>query len=88
MDGFKGHTKKYEEIKDVFREHNVEVIFSPSYSSDQVQPLGLLGFNLLNLTTNISNIEFLADISGKTKEVVRIINALEAVSASILVTKA
>lgn len=36
MDGFKGHSKAYEEIKDIFANKNVEVIFIPPHSSDQI----------------------------------------------------
>ena len=29
MDGFKGHAKAYEELKDIFEENNVKVVFIP-----------------------------------------------------------
>ena len=88
MDGFKGHYKAYEDIKNVFSENNVKVLFIPPHSSDQVQPLDLLGFNLLKLTKNKSHISFQSGTSDQTKEIVRIMNALESVSTSVLITKA
>ena len=88
MDGFKGHTKAYEENKELFKDKNVEVLFIPPHSSDQVQPLDLLGFNLLKLAKNKSNIAFQEGTSDQTKEIVRIMNALESVSTSVLITKA
>ena len=88
MDGFKGHTKAYEELKDIFAENNVKVIFIPAHSSDQIQPLDLLGFNLLKLAKNRSNISFEEGTSDQTREIVRIMNALQSVSTSVLITKA
>ena len=67
---------------------NVEVIFIPHHSSDQVQPLDLLGFNLLKLAKSKSNISFQEGTSEQTREIVRIMNALESVSTSVLITKA
>ena len=88
MNGFKGHTKAYKEIKEVFTENNVTVLFIPPHSSDQVQPLDLLGFNLLKLMKNKSKISFEEGTSQQTREIVSIIHALEATSTSVLVTKA
>jgi len=88
MDGFKGHTKAFENIKNTFTEKNVEVLFIPPHSSDQVQPLDLLGFNLLKLKKNKSHITFQEGTSDQTKEIVRIMNAVESVSTSVLITKA
>ena len=88
MDGFKGHSKAFEEIKDVFDSHNVKVIFIPPHSSDQCQPLDLLGFNLLKLIKNKSYISFEDGTSEQSREIIRIMNALESVSTSALITKA
>ena len=88
MDGFKGHTKAYEEIKDIFEKNNVKVIFIPPHSSDQIQPLDLLGFNLLKLAKNRFNISFEEGTADQTREIVRIMNALQSVSTSVLITKA
>ena len=88
MDGFKGHTKAYDEIKDIFEKNSVNVIFIPPHSSDQVQPLDLLGFNLLKLSKNKSSISFQEGTSEQTREIVRIMHALETASTSVLVTKA
>ena len=87
MDGFKGHTKVYENNKEIFMEKNIEVIFIPPHSSDQVQTLDLLGFNLLKLSKNKSQISFQEGTSEQTKEIVKIMNALESVSTSVLITK-
>jgi len=88
MDGFKGHTKAYEDIKEIFTENNVKVLFIPPHSSDQLQPLDLLGFNLLKLAKNKTQISFQENTSQQTKEIVRILNALEVSSTSTLVIKA
>ena len=88
MDGFKGYTKAYDEIKDIFEQNSVNVIFIPPHSSDQVQPLDLLGFNLLKLSKNKSSISFQEGTSEQTREIVRIMHALETASTSVLVTKA
>ena len=88
MDGFKGHTKAYDEIKDIFEENNVKVVFIPPHSSDQIQPLDLLGFNLLKLAKNRFNISFEEGTSDQSREIVRIMNALQSVSTSVLITKA
>ena len=88
MDGFKGHVKAYEDIKNIFEENNVKVIFIPPHSSDQVQPLDLLGFNLLKLAKNRFNISFDEGTSEQTREIVRIMNSLQAVSTSVMITKA
>jgi len=66
---------------------NIEVIFIPPHSSDQVQTLDLLGFNLLKLSKNKSQISFQEGTSEQTKEIVKIMNALESVSTSVLITK-
>lgn len=88
MDGFKGHTKVYEEIKDIFEENNVKVLFIPPHSSDQIQPLNLLGFSLLKLAKNMFNISFEEGTSNETREIMRIMNAHQSVSTSVLITKA
>lgn len=46
MDGFKGHTKAIDWMSDLLKEINLDVLYLPPHTSDQVQPLDLLGFNL------------------------------------------
>ena len=88
MDGFKGHTKAYEANKELFEKNNVKVLFIPPHSSDQVQPLDILGFNLLKLSKSKTSISFMESASDQTREIVRIMNALESISTSPIITKA
>ena len=64
------------------------MIFIPPHSSDQIQPLDLLGFNLLKLTKNRFSISFEEGTADQTREIVRIMNVLQSVSTSVLITKA
>jgi len=74
--------------KEIFIENNAQVLFILSHSSDQLQPHGLLGFNLLKLSKNKTQIAFQENTSQQTKEIVGILNALEVASTSTLVIKA
>jgi hypothetical protein len=59
--------KPLKKLKNFFEKNRVEVIFIPPHSSDQVQPLDLLGFNLLKLSKNKSYINFQKDTSDQTR---------------------
>lgn len=49
MDGFKGHKKSIETIDQLLKEFNITIFFIPPQSSDQVQPLDHVGFNVQKL---------------------------------------
>ena len=46
MDGFAGHDKSLGHLKPILEANNIEVLKIPEHSSNQVQPLDLIGFNL------------------------------------------
>lgn len=46
MDGFAGHEKAFQNLKNLFDEYKIKVIMIPPHYSDQVQPLDLFGLNL------------------------------------------
>ena len=58
MDGFKGHKKSIETIDQLLKEFNITIFFIPPHSSDQVQPLDHVGFNVQN-SFNLYDLESL-----------------------------
>ena len=77
MDGFKGHTKVYEDIK--------LILLNPSA---RVQPLDLLGFNMQKISKNKSQIAFQEEMPEQTKEIVKIMNIFKSISTLVIITKA
>ena len=80
MDGFKGHQKTVEGLKHILEENKIMIMWFPPHSSDQVQPLDLLGFNLQKFAS--SRVHRNKHYSAQTNAILRIIEGLQAVSTS------
>ena len=81
MDGFIAHHKCVEdpERAQILQNLNVEVLFIPPHSSDQVQPLDLLIFNLQKLWKSRITLE--KSYSYQTKQIIEAYNSLYMASA-------
>ena len=80
MDGFKGHQKAIEEIQSTLNEKKILIMWFPPHSSDQVQPLDLLGFNLQKFAS--SRVHRNKHYSAQTNAIIRIIDGLQEVTTA------
>lgn len=79
MDGFIAHHKCVEERQQILQANNIIVLFIPPHSSDQVQPLDLLIFNLQKLWKSRISLE--KSFSYQTKQIIETYNSLYMASA-------
>ena len=56
MDGFNSHDKSLDELEPMVNHFQVRILKIPEHSSNQVQPLDIVGFNLQKNRTKTFNV--------------------------------
>lgn len=86
MDGFRAHDKSLDELEPLVSHFQVRIQKIPEHSSNQVQPLDLIGFNLQKNRTKTFNI--IPFYSLQSNRILAILHGLDYIRTSYYITAA
>ena len=86
MDGFKGHTAAMDPLDKYLKKLNIKIVYFPAHSSDQLQPLDLLGFNIQKNKSKqlLNNFHY----SNQTNQILAIVYGLDYIRSTHIVIEA